>query len=158
MHPTSSSNEVPRAGKWTMLWRGATKRCARCGGGGLFTRWFAMKEACPRCHLVFEHEEGYWTGAMMVNLGVTEALFLVVFVSGLMLTWPDPSWPVILGAVVVVSAVTPILFYPFSKTLWVAGDLAFRSVDRDPVAAALERRGVAGRDAAAAPEKARKPD
>ena len=69
---------TPSTGR--MLARGAARRCARCGSGGLFRRWFTMAERCPRCDLQFEREEGYWTGAMMINLAVTEAVFLATFV------------------------------------------------------------------------------
>jgi len=115
-----------------MLLRGAVKHCARCGSGRLFATWFTMKDTCPRCELEFAHEEGYWTGAMMVNLAVTEALFLIVFVVSIVAMWPDVNWVAVLVVVVALNVITPIVFYPFSKTLWVAGDLSFRKHDRDP--------------------------
>ena len=98
----------------------------------MFRAWFAMRPDCPRCGLVFAHEEGYWTGAMMVNLAVTEILFLATFVVFLVATWPDVPWVSLLVLVVMVNVAVPVVFYPFSKTLWVAGDLAFRARDRDP--------------------------
>lgn len=91
-----------------------------------------MAPNCPHCDLGFEHEEGYWTGAMLVNLVVTLAVFLVVFVGYMVLTWPDVPWAGLLVVVIAANVVTPIVFYPYSKTLWVAGDLAFRKLDRPP--------------------------
>ncbi len=85
-----------------------------------------MKEACPTCGLAFDREDGYWTGAVMVNLAVTEAVFLAVFVALIVGTWPDPPWPLVLAVVVAVNVIVPILLFPFSRTLWLAGDLAFR--------------------------------
>ena len=111
-----------------MLARGAIKRCAECGSGRLFERYFKMKDDCPRCGLHFEREEGYWTGAMMINLGVTEVIFLILFVGLAVAWWPDPPWIRILIILLVVNLMVPILFFPFSKTLWLAADRAARSV------------------------------
>ena len=91
-----------------------------------------MAEECPRCGLHFEREQGYWTGAMMINLAVTEIIFLALFVGLAVLWWPDPPWVRMLFILLGVNLAVPILFFPFSKTLWVAGDLAFRTATAEP--------------------------
>jgi uncharacterized protein (DUF983 family) len=106
-----------------MLRRGLLKRCARCSSGGLFRRWFSMVARCPRCGLVFEREEGQWVGAMIVNFAVTEVVFVVVLVGGLLLTWPDVPWIGLTVAGVAANVLVPVAFYPISKTVWVAIDL-----------------------------------
>ncbi|MDQ4097160.1 MAG: DUF983 domain-containing protein [Actinomycetota bacterium] len=112
-----------------MLWRGVTKRCPVCGSGGLFERWFRMKEWCPRCGYRFEREEGFFLGAIVVNLAVAEALMAllcIVPVIYLSATRPEASlWPVIAGGIVA-AVVAPLFFYPFSKTIWVALELMLR--------------------------------
>lgn len=115
-----------------MLRRAARLRCPRCGGGGLFTRWFGMVPVCPTCRLDFEREEGYWTGAMMVNLAVTEGVFLVVFVGLVLATAPDVPWRTVLIVVVALNLALPLVFFPFSRTLWLAGDLALRRAMDEP--------------------------
>jgi uncharacterized protein (DUF983 family) len=107
-----------------MLWRGMRKKCPVCGGGGLFTRWVRMAERCPTCGFTFEREEGFFLGAFVVNIAVTELVMLVCIVAGVALTLPDP--PVLLLSLLgVLSAViVPIVSYPFSKTVWSAIDLA----------------------------------
>ena len=115
-----------------MVLRAARRRCPRCGLGGIFTGWSRLAPRCPDCDLDFEHEEGYWTGAMLLNLTVTLGVFLVVFVGFLLLTWPDVSWVGLMVLVVAANVVTPIVFYPYSKTLWIAGDLAFRRLNGPP--------------------------
>ena len=107
-----------------MLGRGATKRCARCGSGHLFDGWFNIVERCPRCNLRFEREEGYWAGALAINIGVTAAVFAVVFVVGLALTVPDVPVVELLAVLVPLMIIVPIAYYPLSKTLWVAVDRA----------------------------------
>ncbi len=104
----------------TAFTRAMSRRCPRCGGKGIFTGWFAMEPECPGCGLRFEREEGYWTGAVALNLIVTEGLFIVLLVLGIVLTWPDVPWGVILAVSIGVNIVVPIVFQPFSRTLWVA--------------------------------------
>lgn len=123
---------TPRAAsRLRILARGATRRCPRCGSGGLFRRWFTMVPDCPRCGLHFEREPGYWTGAVAMNTILVGGLFTIVLVICLVLTVPDVPWPAILGIVVPITLFGPLVAYPFSKTLWCAVDLAFlEALDR----------------------------
>jgi uncharacterized protein (DUF983 family) len=121
----------------TALWRGIRRRCPRCGQGGLFTGFFTLRSECPGCGLRFEPEEGYWVGAMIVNIAVTEVLFGVVLIGGILLWWPDVRWGVLASAAIAINAIVPVLFYPWSKTIWMALDVL------------LHRMDVRGRDASA---------
>jgi len=116
---------VKRASRGRMLWWGATKRCARCGSGHLFRRYFTMVDNCPRCHLHFEREHGYWAGALAINIGIAGAAFVVAFGVALALTVPDVPVLPLLAILVPLMIVVPLLGYPFSKTIWVAVDRAF---------------------------------
>jgi uncharacterized protein (DUF983 family) len=105
--------------------RGLIRRCPRCGSGKLFKHWTHIIDHCPRCGLIFEAEEGYWVGAMIWNLVVTELLFVVLVGIGVALTWPELAvWPLV-SIGVALNGIFPIIFYPISKTLWVATDLVF---------------------------------
>jgi uncharacterized protein (DUF983 family) len=83
-----------------------------------------MVDDCPRCGLHFEREEGYWAGALAINIVVTGGLFTIVFVSLLVLTVPDVPVAPLLAILVPITVLTPILNYPFSKTVWMALDRA----------------------------------
>jgi hypothetical protein len=89
-----------------------------------------MVEQCPGCGLRFEREEGYWVGAVIVNFAVTELAFAVVFAAGLTIYWPDVPWGWLTFVAVAVNAVVPLIFYPFSKTIWVALDVLMHRMDR----------------------------
>jgi uncharacterized protein (DUF983 family) len=102
--------------------RGLARRCPRCGSGHLFRRYFSMIPDCPRCGLHFEREPGYWTGALAINIGVIFAIFIVAFVVILAFTVPDVPVGPTLAILVPVMVAGPILFYPFSKTVWMAVD------------------------------------
>jgi uncharacterized protein (DUF983 family) len=112
------------ASRGTMLRRGATRRCARCGSGHLFRHWVTMVPDCPRCGLHFEREAGYWAGALAINLMLIGGLFAVVFAIALVLTAPDIPVVPLLAILVPIMVIGPIAAYPFSKTVWVAVDRA----------------------------------
>ena len=108
-----------------MLIRGFTKRCARCGAGHLFRRWVTMKDICPGCGLHFEREQGYWAGALAINFIVVGGIFLVTMGTVLALTIPTIPIIPVLATVVPIMIIGPIVFYPFSKTIWVAVDRGY---------------------------------
>lgn len=108
-----------------ILWRGITRRCARCGSGHLFQRYFKMVPDCPSCHLHFEREPGYFTGALAINVIAVGGLFTFVFVALLIATVPKIPVVPILAVLIPIVALGPIVFYPFSKTIWVSVDRAF---------------------------------
>ena len=111
--------------KVRMLGQGATRRCARCGSGHLFRRYFTMVDDCPRCGLHFEREEGYWAGALAINIGVAGAVFIVTFGVALAVTVPDVPVAPLLAILIPLMILVPLLGYPFSKAVWVAVDRAF---------------------------------
>jgi uncharacterized protein (DUF983 family) len=114
-----------------MLRRAAARRCPVCGAGGLFRHWVRMVPACPCCGLRFRRVDGHWLGSWFLNVCVVQTVVVGVLVIGVAATYPDP--PILPLAVVdgVAALVVPLLFFPFSRTLWVAIDLAMRPLDFD---------------------------
>src|SRR3954451_6935087 len=106
-----------------MLWRGATRRCAYCGHGHLFRRWFSVVDRCPNCGFRFERVEGHWIGAIGMNTIVAFGLMLVSIVVGILVTYPDVPFLPLAGTAVAIALFVPVVFYPFSRTLWTAVDL-----------------------------------
>lgn len=109
----------------TMLARGLRRRCPRCGRAGAFDGYFKLRDSCPSCGYTFYREEGYWTGAMIMNIAACEVWFFFLFVGTLLLSWPDIAWVPILVIALVTNGLLPVVFYPHSKTLWMAIDLHF---------------------------------
>jgi uncharacterized protein (DUF983 family) len=108
-----------------LLWRGLRLRCPRCGETKLFHGVFAMHERCAHCGWVFEREEGYWTGAMAVNLVVSELLVAVVVVP--LAARQTPLLPLFaIGLPIIV--LLPCLFYRHSKSLWMTLDFIVHPV------------------------------
>jgi uncharacterized protein (DUF983 family) len=113
-----------------MLLRGLGKRCPFCGSSGLFEGWFRMKPSCPACKHHFSQEEGFFLGAYALNFAITEGLLLLCLIPYIVLSSANPTeeravLPFVIAALVAAVA-GPIVFYPFSRTLWVALDLMVR--------------------------------
>jgi hypothetical protein len=57
---------------------------------------------------------------------VAELVFAAIFVAVLVATLPDAPWTLLQYGGVALMGVLPVLFYPFSKTTFLAFDLSFR--------------------------------
>jgi uncharacterized protein (DUF983 family) len=102
-------------------------RCPNCGGRDVWLSWLKMRETCPTCGLHFERgEDGYIVGAYMFNIIFAELFFIAIFIAVTIVMWPDPPWAFLQYGGVVLMILLPVLFYPFSKTLFLAFDLVFR--------------------------------
>jgi len=123
--------ETPTTG--ALLRRGALLRCPQCGSGHLFRRWLVMKDDCPRCDLHFERVEGQWIGAIAMNTILTLLVLLGLLVVGFAVSYPDSPPSGLLIACVVSTALGPLLFHPFSRTIWLAIDLGMRPVTADEI-------------------------
>jgi uncharacterized protein (DUF983 family) len=108
-----------------LLGRGLRKRCPRCGAPRIFQSFYMLKPRCPSCRYAFEREEGYWVAAIIINTAVVEAIFFALFVGILIATLPDINWQAMLIAGLVTNGIFPFVFFPYSKTVWMAIDLYF---------------------------------
>lgn len=111
-----------------MFGRAILLRCPRCGGGGVLRNWFNLKESCPTCHLNFNRGESgdYWLGGYTINFLVAEFTAVILTVIFVLATLPDVPWNVVGFTALAAAALLPILFFPFSRTLWLALDLSAR--------------------------------
>jgi uncharacterized protein (DUF983 family) len=114
------------------FWRALRLRCPVCGGGGLLRSWFKIKPQCPSCGFALQREEGYFTGAMAMNLMASEfivtAVLVVLMITTwpLALSWPSPELQTAWIVSIVAAGLLPLITFPFSRTLWVAFDVIFR--------------------------------
>lgn len=113
------------AGRFAPLRRGLRRRCPRCGERDIFASFFELHETCPRCDYTFVREEGYWLGAMAVAFGLVETIFGLVFVGGIVLTYPDVPWNALLIVGLALNAIVPIVLYPWAKSVWMGLHTSF---------------------------------
>lgn len=90
-----------------------------------------MAPACPGCGLNFRREPGQWLGSWFLNICLVQTVVILILAIGVGVSWPDP--PIVpIGVVTALSAlVVPVLFFPFSRTIWVAIDLAMTPLGFD---------------------------
>lgn len=124
----------------TLLKRGLAKRCPRCGGGGIYETWFRMRERCPSCGYLFEREPGFFIGAYFINFAIAEGFLFVVAMA--FVWWKSANaeagvlWPAVVG--VLIGIVAPIVFYPYSRTIWSAFDLMMIPLEVAEIVAAAD--------------------
>jgi hypothetical protein len=70
-----------------------------------------------------------YIGAIGMNTIVTFVLLFVVLVTGFVTTYPDPPLVPLLLACVATAGLFPLAFYPVSKTLWLAIDVAMSPLE-----------------------------
>jgi uncharacterized protein (DUF983 family) len=111
--------------KGQMMARGFARRCARCGSGKLFRGWMKMVPDCPRCGLHFERESGYFAGALAINMICVGGLIVLTLAAVMIATIPDIPVVPLIAVLATIAILGPIVWFPFSKTIWVAIDRAF---------------------------------
>lgn len=117
-----------------LMGRALRLRCPYCGQAPLYASWFRMHATCGACGRTLERqEEGYRAVSLFLNLVVAEAIFVVVLVTWIVASWPDVNWARIQWISVVAVCVSPMLTYPFSRAVFLAGDIHFRPQAVDDV-------------------------
>jgi uncharacterized protein (DUF983 family) len=123
----------PDAPALKMVLRGFRVRCPRCGGGKLFVNFFKLKERCPTCGYKIDRETngGFWLGGYVMNTALGESLLViyVLYFATRVISHPDMrirSWVIAAGLLAVVP---PILFWPLSRTVWMAMDLLLHPLE-----------------------------
>jgi uncharacterized protein (DUF983 family) len=110
--------DIQRA-KRIML-RGLRLRCPACGQGPLFKSMFKMHDECSHCGMVFMREQGYFIGAIYVNVIVTESLIFLVYLICL-LTLPAAD-QTIYTILFVLALIIPLLFNRHARSIWLSFD------------------------------------
>jgi hypothetical protein len=80
-------------------------------------------------------DQGYQVGSYMFNIVAAELIFAAIFLGILYATWPAPPWNLLLYGGMTLMLIVPFIFFPFSKTLFLAFDLTFRPPAPDELVA-----------------------
>jgi uncharacterized protein (DUF983 family) len=103
-----------------ILFRGLMLRCPDCGEAGIYQAPLQVKHHCTHCGLVFQREQGYFTGALYINLLVAEFSVLLTFVICLLVGVEntDRMFAILLA----MGVLMPLLFFHHSRSLWLCFD------------------------------------
>jgi hypothetical protein len=105
------------------LLRGARLRCPVCGGASVFQSPFRVRHGCPACGALFQREDGFFVGAIMINVVTTEAA--VMATAGLWLlasAGGGGGGAALLTLLIGVALLFPVAFYHHAWSLWLAAD------------------------------------
>jgi uncharacterized protein (DUF983 family) len=93
--------------------------------------WLTLANHCPHCGLALERGESsdFWIGAYVFNLVAGEMLAIGIPIIWMIASAPHQPWTLIEIVAGVLCVALPFLFFPFSRTLWLAWDLSFRPVE-----------------------------
>lgn len=108
-----------------LFWHALLLRCPYCGKGRLFSHGYTMNDHCSNCGWIFDREEGYWTGAIAINLVVAEMIGALAAVP---LAIAQASPVLVMGIGIPLLIALPFLFYRHSKSFWMAIDFMLHPV------------------------------
>src|SRR5205085_10970906 len=104
----------------TVLMRGLLLKCPDCGQAGIYESLLQVRHHCPNCGLIFQREQGYFTGALYVNIAVAEGSVLLAFLICMIIgvTNIDRMFTILIA----ISAIAPLLFFLHSRSFWLCFD------------------------------------
>lgn len=102
------------------LIRGLKLKCPQCGLSQLYESFFRMRDECPYCGLVFTREQGYFIGAIYLNVIATESLIFATYLALILARRiATPSTYTILFAL---ALLLPVVFHRHARSLWLSLD------------------------------------
>lgn len=109
-----------RPGVIDALRRCATLRCPACGRSSIVERPFRIAARCSNCGVSFKREEGFFVGALLINIVTTEAVIVLTYL--LSLPFLNFGSDYALAALLVPAFIFPIAFYHHSWGIWLTVD------------------------------------
>jgi len=103
-------------------------RCPACGRQSIVDRLFHIKHSCEHCRSIFKREEGFFVGAILMNVVMSELVILVVCFLCLLVF--GARYEKVLGILFGVAVMFPLVFYRHSWSLWLAFDYLVESLPK----------------------------
>lgn len=130
-----------------MFRRAAVRCCPHCGSRRSFIkRWLGRYPRCRTCGIEWHREHGFELGPIALNVVFTFGSLAILMIVAFVSTGPDYNVPVLMALVLGAAVVFPMIYHPFTYTLWLAFDLAVHPPDERELAeaAAAVAEGAAG--------------
>jgi len=100
--------------------RGLRLRCPACGLGLLYRSFFQMRDECDYCGLVFVREQGYFVGAIYLNVIATESLIFSAYVA--LTFWLRVADEVTYTILFSLALALPLFFNRHARSVWLSLD------------------------------------
>jgi uncharacterized protein (DUF983 family) len=95
-------------------------RCPVCGNASIVKAPFKIKDHCSSCRVVFQREQGFFVGAILVNVVTTELVILLAYLASLPVI--NAHYQVVLVLFFVIAVSFPVAFYHHSWSIWLTFD------------------------------------
>jgi len=112
----------------SIIERCARLRCPVCGRASIVQSPFHIRLYCPSCDALFKREEGFFVGAIAVNVVTTELVILVSYLASLPLI--SSHYDTIITILLALAVVFPIAFYHHSWSIWLSLDHLVESLPK----------------------------
>ena len=99
--------------------RGLCLRCPVCGQSSIVQSPFNVKRHCSACLALFKREDGFFVGAIAINVVTTEFVIIIVYAACLMAFGYFQS---LITLLLLLAVIFPIAFYHHSWSLWLSLD------------------------------------
>ena len=113
----------------TILVRCLKLRCPVCGLTSIVEKPFRIKEQCPSCGALFKREDGFFVGAISVNVVTTELFILAIYLISMPLI--ASRYELVLTLLFIAAVLFPVAFYHHSWSLWLILDHLVESLPID---------------------------
>ncbi|HEX8844969.1 MAG TPA: DUF983 domain-containing protein [Pyrinomonadaceae bacterium] len=110
------------------LLRSIGLRCPVCGKSSIVQRPFKIKHHCPACDALFMREEGFFVGAILINVVTTEIVILAIYLLTLVVLGLD--YQLVLTLLFISALLFPIAFYHHSWSIWLGFDHIVESLPK----------------------------
>jgi uncharacterized protein (DUF983 family) len=103
-------------------------RCPACGKSSIAKKPFQIKDRCSSCPVIFKREEGFFVGAILINVVATELLILTTYLTCLGVI--GSHYQIVLAILFAIALVFPIAFYHHSWSIWLSFDHFVESLSK----------------------------
>jgi uncharacterized protein (DUF983 family) len=104
----------------TAFERAIKLKCPACGLASIVERPFHVLHHCHECHVIFKREDGFFVGAILANVVITELIVLVVCFFFLLVL--DVAYERVLWLLFALAVIFPVAFFHHSWSFWLALD------------------------------------
>jgi uncharacterized protein (DUF983 family) len=144
MFYTMGGMSRPMPSTATMFRRAALLTCPRCGSRKTFIKhWLGRHERCRSCGIKWHREHGFELGPIALNVVFTFGSLAILMVTAFVVTAPNYNVLHLTLLVVGAAVLLPLIYHPFTYTLWLAFDLAAHQPDERELADADAAVGAA---------------
>ncbi len=115
------------SGKGAPSLREACRRCLRllcpaCGRSSIVKRPFQIKHRCESCQVYFKREEGFFVGAILINVVSTELVILLTYFMSMAVI--GSYYQLVIALLLIIALAFPVAFYHHSWSIWLTFDHA----------------------------------